>query len=120
MGQGEDKLINDAVCAYSTGDEGEGCIVRIAEDEMMCVECRKSLFADASSALSSAQSHSVTRANAISRPLPKLYSIGEKGEGGSRHRRYMIHIRLRNHGSHCLLHSPLPKLIETMLIPHSF
>ena len=36
----------------------------------------------------------------------------------SRHGRNMVDIRLRNHSRHRLLHRPLPKLIQTMLIPH--
>ena len=31
----------------------------------------------------------------------------------------MVHIRLRNHRRHRLLHRPLAKLIQTVLIPHS-
>ena len=31
----------------------------------------------------------------------------------------MVHIRLRNHRRHRLLHRPLTKFIQTVLIPHS-
>ena len=31
----------------------------------------------------------------------------------------MVHIRLRNHRRHRLLHRPLAKLIQAVLIPHS-
>lgn len=120
MSQGENKLINDTVCAYGTRDERERRVIRVAEDEVVCIEGRKPFLADASSASSSAQFHSVTEANAASRPFPEpiLYPL-KKREGGLRHRRYVVHIRLRHHGSHCLLHSPLSKLVETMLIPYS-
>ena len=38
MGEGEDKFVDYAVDSYCAGDEGEGSVGGIAEDEMVGVE----------------------------------------------------------------------------------
>lgn len=37
-----------------------------------------------------------------------------------RHCGNVVHVRLCNHSRHRLFHCPLPKLVQTVLIPHSF
>jgi hypothetical protein len=40
VGQREDELVNYTIAADGTGDQGERCVVRVREDEVVRVECR--------------------------------------------------------------------------------
>ena len=48
MGERENELVDYTVDAYGPGDEGEGRVGRIAEDEVVRVESSESLLAYAS------------------------------------------------------------------------
>ena len=48
MGKREDELVDHTVDAYGSGDEGEGRVGRIAEDEVVRVERCQPLLAYAS------------------------------------------------------------------------
>lgn len=38
MGQAENELVYYTVDADGAGDEGEGCVGRVGEDEVVCIE----------------------------------------------------------------------------------
>lgn len=47
VGEAEDEFVDDAVDADGAGDEAEGCVGRVAKDEVVRVEMCEAFFADA-------------------------------------------------------------------------
>jgi len=107
VGKREDELVDYTVDAYGSGDEGEGGVGRIAEDEVVRVECCESLLAYASAG---GWSVFTVACNA---------GVGGWAERYVRHSRNVVDIWLIHHRSHRLLHIPLAELELGVLFPHS-
>lgn len=95
----EDELVDNPVSANRATDQLEGCVIRVAVDEVVQIEVAQTCSPNASGQL---------------KLVSDLLSATRPRE---QYRGNMIHIWLLYHRRHGFLNGPIPKFIIRMLVP---